>query len=198
VPVSPAIPSLFHVTDGIAAATLVGWCSYYWTASSSQTSTLDCSASWLCPLQTSSTLQLLQLSTCIQHVRWTLQHAILTTNACPQCSRICCNKSQQERAQPCSESNAHVAHTSAFRECHAQLMRNVAALQGCRCLQQSWPHSNALYLNVHLTITKLAATGSTALTKHSGAVENDCSSNVCPQQLSHPRVSLHVLCIGTS
>jgi len=105
VPVSPAIPSLFHVTDGIAAATLVGWCSYYWTASSSQTSTLDCSASWLCPLQTSSTLQLLQLSTCIQHVRWTLQHAILTTNACPQCSRICCNKSQQERAQPCSESS---------------------------------------------------------------------------------------------
>ena len=144
------------ITDGIAAATLVEWCSCCWTASSNQTSTLDCSVSWLCPLQTSSTLQLLQLSTCVHHVRWTLQHAILTTNGCPQCSRICCNKRQQERAQPCSESScAYISLQRVPRTANEKC----SALQGCRCPQQSWPHSNALHLNVHLTITKLAVTG---------------------------------------
>ena len=83
-----------------------------------------------------------------------------------------------------------VAHTAACRECHAQLMRNVAAFQGCRCLVQSWPCSTALNLKVHLSATKLAATGPIALTKHSGAVENDCSSNASGRPAAEPSKSI--------
>ena len=141
----------------------MGWCSCYWTASSNQTSTLDCFASWLYPLQTSSTLQLLQLSTCTPHVHGTLHQAILTTNECPQCSLSCCNKSQQDRAQPCSESSC--AYTS------LQRMPCTADEKCCSSLRLQMPpaviamQQCTVYLNVHLSVTQLAATGPIPLSK---------------------------------
>ncbi len=72
-----------------------------------------------------------------------------------------------------------VAHTTSCRKCHAQLIRFLADLPGCRCFQQSWPCSNALFLNVHLSITKVATTGPVPLSKQYRAFENDFGSNVC-------------------